>query len=118
MKYTITESQLKLLHEMSHDVPMFIKRRLSSIEEALEHAMSPNSVIQPEEYSDGYEYVSDVISAVMDELEWDTFNDNLSELQSENLVDYLKEYYFDEIMDNYHMYNDEEDEEDDDDDDE
>jgi hypothetical protein len=50
----------------------------------------------------------------MDELEWDTFNDNLSELQSENLVDYLKEYYFDEIMDNYHMYNDEEDEEDDD----
>jgi hypothetical protein len=29
------------------------------------------------------------------------------------LVDYLKEYYFDEIMDNYHMYNDEEDDDDD-----
>ena len=113
MKYTITESQLKLLHEMSNNVPMFIKRRLSSIEEALEHAMSPNSVIQPEEYSDGYEYVNDVISAVMDELEWDTFNDNLSELQSKEIVDYLKEYHFDEIIDNYHMYN-EEDEEDDD----
>ena len=111
MNYIITESQLKLLHEMSNDIPMFIKRRLSSIEEALEHAMSPNSVIQPEEYSDGYEYVNDVISAVMDELEWDTFNDNLSELQSEEIVDYLKEYHFDEIIDYYRMYVDDDEDE-------
>jgi hypothetical protein len=96
---------------MSNDIPMFIKRRLSSIEEALEHAMSPNSVIQPEEYSDGYEYVKDVIYAVIDELEWDTFNDNLSELQSEEIVDYLKEYHFDEIIDYYRMYVDDDEDE-------
>jgi hypothetical protein len=115
MKYIITESQLKLLHEMSDDIPMFIKRRLSAINDALEHATSPDSVVQPEDYDDDYDYVDDVFNAVMDELSWEVFNDGLTEEQELELRDYLMEYHSDEIMDHYRMYVDDEDDEDDED---
>jgi hypothetical protein len=113
MKYIITESQLKLLHEMSDDIPMFIKRRLSAINDALEHATSPDSVVQPEDYNWDYDYVDDVFNAVMDELSWEVFNDGLTEEQELELRDYLMEYHSDEIMDHYRMYvDDDEDDED------
>lgn len=103
MKYIITESQLKLLHEMSDDIPMFIKRRLTAINNALEHATSPNSVVQPEDYNIDYDYVDDVFNAVMDELTWETFGDGLTEEQESELREYLMEYHSDEIMDHYRM---------------
>ena len=88
---------------MSGDIPMFIKRRLTAINNAIEHATSPNSVVQPEDYNIDYDYVDDVFNAVMDELTWETFGDGLTEEQESELREYLMEYHSDEIMDHYRM---------------
>ena len=110
MKYIITESQLKLLHEMSDDVPLFIKRRMLAIKDAIEHAMLPTCVVQPEEYDDDLGYANDVFNAVLDELAWDTYKDGLTPEQEDELYDYLREYYLDAVVDYYHSCVDEDDE--------
>jgi len=109
MKYIITESQLKLLHEMSDDVPLFIKRRMLAIKDAIEHAMLPTCVVQPEEYDDDLGYANDVFNAVLDELAWDTYKDGLTPEQEDELYDYLREYYLDAVLDYYHSCVDDED---------
>lgn len=95
---------------MSDDVPLFIKRRMLAIKDAIEHAMLPTCVVQPEEYDDDLGYANDVFNAVLDELAWDTYKDGLTPEQEDELYNYLREYYLDAVVDYYHSCVDEDDE--------
>jgi hypothetical protein len=100
MKVVISESQFYLIMETSS----YIKRRTQVIKDALDHALSPNSVIRPED-SDGLdEYVEEVIIGINDELGYNSPKGYLTEDEYYELENYVMTYHWDEIVANYNRY--------------
>lgn len=92
MRITITESQFHLIMETS----LFIKRRVQLIQDALDHALLPTSVIQPEDYSDWEEYMDGVILGIDGELSYDNPG-YISHDEFLELEEYVKTYHWEEI---------------------
>ena len=93
MKVTITESQFHLIMETS----LFIKRRVQLIQDALNHALLPTSVIQPEDYYDWEDYMDGVILGIYDELSYHSPDGYISNDELLELEEYVKTYHWEEI---------------------
>lgn len=100
MKYILTERQLKLISE---DSSLWVKRRLSSIEDFILSVKKYYS--KPcDEFSDEFEYADNIISRAIDEflLEDESFDlgENFDEIHSE-ILDYCKVNFGEELINFY-----------------
>ena len=110
MKYVITESQYnRLLSEDETKARQYVRRRLSNIEELIDKHMEEDD---PNDWDDEFEYASNIINMTISDLsdfDYDTMDED-------DVIDVIKEYFAETILDHYYdnvSPDDDEDEEDD-----
>ena len=109
MKYVITESQYnKLISEDETKAKQYVRRRLSNIEELIDKHMEEDD---PNDWDDEFEYASNIINMTISDLsdfDYDTMDED-------DVIDVIKEYFAEIILDHYYdnvSPDDDEDEED------
>lgn len=103
----MTESDLvrivkRLINEQpfyENNIPNDIRRRASIINQVFEETID-SIEIDPNDYSDEFEYADNMIRYTIIELSRIT-NDDYYDVNGHNVVDYIKERYGDYLLDKY-----------------
>ena len=96
MKYVITESQYnRLISEDEKQLELFVRRRLSDIEELIDKHMEEDD---PNDWDDEFEYASNIINWTISELP-DFDYDTMDEDELKNI---LQEMFGEKILDHYY----------------
>jgi hypothetical protein len=108
MKYVITESQYnRLLSEDETKARQYVRRRLPDIQELIDKHMEEDD---PNDWDDEFEYASNIINMTISDLsdfDYDTMNED-------DVIDVIKEYFAETILDHYYDTVSPDDDEDDD----
>ena len=111
MRYLITEEQhndllnmLKLMSNNDDDLPLWVKRRITLMDENLEDYISDTD---PTDYDDEFDYASAVINRIIDQFfSFDFDGENLFALDDDKyteLMDILKERYGFRLFEEYSL---------------
>jgi hypothetical protein len=96
MKYIITESQYnRLLSEDETKARQYVRRRLPDIEELIDKHMEEDD---PNDWDDEFEYASNIINMTISDLsdfDYDTMDED-------DVIDVIKEYFAETILDHYY----------------
>ena len=96
MKYIITESQYnRLLSEDETKARQYVRRRLPDIQELIDKHMEEDD---PNDWDDEFEYASNIINMTISDLsdfDYDTMDED-------DVIDVIKEYFAETILDHYY----------------
>ena len=112
MKYIITESQLNMIQENS--MPMWMRRRQGELSNLVQKQVEHEDN-NPDNFSDEFEYADGILSWALDEFIDQPGNEWLED-RHDDLLDYAKEEFGDQLFDLYYSATSEEEEFDDDED--
>lgn len=105
MKYIITESQLIVLKE--NNLPLWLKRRLSSSEKILPFIENAQLIHGCEDFSDEFEYADNIVSMAVDDF-LTSEEDFIEQLEDDYdyvhdmVVDIVKEMFGDTLFEEYY----------------